>query len=59
MYVEKGICEWFRTEDENLFDRLIGEASNAFEYWRYIYEKQEGTINMNFLLGFRYRLREV
>lgn len=29
------------------------------EYWRYIYEKQEGTINMNFLLGFRYRLREV
>lgn len=59
MYVEKQICEWFRTEDENLFDRLIGEASNAFEYWRYIYEKQEGSINMNFLLGFRYKLREV
>ena len=38
---------------------LLSEASNAFEYWRYIYEKQDGSININFLRDFRYMLRNV
>ncbi|EDM88017.1 hypothetical protein RUMOBE_01437 [Blautia obeum ATCC 29174] len=37
----------------------MSEASNAFEYWRYIYEKQDGSININFLRDFRYMLRNV
>lgn len=57
--VEKRIREWFNSSNENMFRELLDEASNAFEHWRYIYEKQDGNININFLRGFRYVLREV
>lgn len=57
--VEKGMREWFNSPNENMFDKLLSETSNAFEYWRYIYEKQDGSININFLRGFRYILRNV
>ena len=40
-------------------DELLYNVSDAFEYWRYIYEKQEGSINLNFLRGLRDLLREV
>ncbi len=59
LFVEERIREWFNSENENMFDELLNNASNAFEYWRYIYEKQDGSININFLRGFRYSLREV
>ena len=59
LFVEKNMREWFNSEDTGMFDRLLNEASNAFEYWRYIYEKESGRINLNFLRGFRLMLREI
>ena len=59
LLVEMRMREWFNSEDETLFDKMLTEISNAFEYWRYIYEKRGGTINPNFLRGFRDVLREV
>ena len=59
LFVEERIREWFESKNENLFNELINEASDAFEYWRYIYEKKDGKININFLRGFRIILREV
>lgn len=58
-YVEQNMQEWFKSEDANMFDRLLNEASNAFKYWRYIYEEESGSINLNFLKGFRLILREI
>lgn len=57
--VEESIKSWFNSKNENIFNELLNQSSNAFEYWRYIYEKQNGNININFLRGFRYILREV
>ena len=57
--VELGLREWFKSQNANMFDEMLNDISNAFEYWRYIYEKQEGRINLNFLVGFRDLLREV
>ena len=57
--VEERMREWFNSTNTNMFAELLSEASNAFEYWRYIYEKQEGSVNINFLRGFRLLLRDV
>lgn len=57
--VEEGMRGWFNSSNENMFDKLLNEVSDAFNYWRYIYEKQNGRININFLRGFRYMLRSV
>lgn len=57
--VEHRMLEIFKSEKENMFDELLGNVSNAFEYWRYIYEKDAGNINLNFLRCFRNLLREV
>lgn len=57
--VEERMQEWFKSENENMFDELLDNISDAFEYWRYIYEKQNGSVNLNFLRGFRDLLREV
>ena len=57
--VELGLREWFKSQNANMFDEMLNDISNAFEYWRYIYEKQGGRINLNFLVGFRDLLREV
>lgn len=46
--VEQNMREWFKSKDANMFDRLLNEASNEFEYWRYIYEKRDGNINIIF-----------
>ena len=56
--IEERIREWLQAEDDNIFNRLISEASDAFERWRYIYELQDTTINIKFLMGFRIMLRE-
>lgn len=56
--IEKSIKSWFNSENENLFDELLDSVSNAFEYGRYIYEKDNWNINPNFLRGFRNILRE-
>jgi hypothetical protein len=57
--VEERMREWFNSENKNMFDELLDNVSNAFEYWRYIYEEEDGSINFNFLRGFRDLLREV
>jgi hypothetical protein len=57
--VEEGMRTVFNSENENMFNELLDEISNAFEYWRYIYEKDTGSINYNFLVYFRNLLREV
>lgn len=56
--IEGRISEWINAEDNNLFNRFISEASDAFECWRDIYEQQEATININFLISLRVMLRE-
>lgn len=58
-FIEGNIRRWFNSENIELFDKLLEEASNAFEYWRYIYEKDSGSININFLRGFRLSLRNL
>ena len=57
--VERGMREWFKSQNENMFEEMLNDISNVFEYWRYIYEKQGGRINNNFLVGFRDLLRGV
>lgn len=57
--IKRSIKDGFASDDDNLFDRLLDDASEAFVYWRYIYEKQDGSININFLIGLRSLLREV
>lgn len=57
--VEQRVQEWFNSKTENLFDKLLSEISDAFVYWRYIYEKDSGSLNLNFLRYFRELLREV
>ena len=51
--------EIFNSDNKSMFDELLDSISNAFEYWRYIYEKDEGFININFLRFFRLLLREI
>lgn len=58
LLIEKRIQNWFDSKNDNLFNELLNESSDAFEYWRYIYEKQNVKININFLKGFRIVLRE-
>lgn len=57
--VERALQAWFHSQNENMFNDLLDNISNAFDYWRYIYEKPDGTINLNFLVGFRKLLRDV
>lgn len=40
--------EIFNSDNKNMFDELLDSISSAFEYWRYIYEKDDGFININF-----------
>ena len=40
--------EIFNSDNKSMFDELLDSISNAFEYWRYIYEKDDGFININF-----------
>jgi len=56
--VEESMRDWFNSKNINMFDELLDNISNAFEYWRYIYEEEDGSINLNFLRGFRDLLRE-
>lgn len=58
LLVGKKMQEIFNSDNKSMFDELLDSISNAFEYWRYIYEKDNGTININFLKFFRLLLRE-
>lgn len=49
----------FNPKNENFFDEQLKIISDAFEHWRYIYETDEGCININFLKDFRILLRNV
>lgn len=44
--------------DNDLFDELLDNISNAFKKWRYIYEDHGGKIHLAFLSTFRDELRE-
>lgn len=57
--VEKKMEEVFCSNGDYTFSDLLNNISNAFEYWRYIYEKSSGTIYINFLKIFRDLLRNV
>lgn len=59
LMIKMSIIDCFESDDDTLFDRLLDSASNAFVYWHYIYEKQDGSININFLKGFRLLLRDI
>lgn len=56
--IEKKMQKKFNSSNESMFDELLDSISDAFEYWRYIYEKDKGCININFLRFFRILLRE-
>lgn len=49
---------WFNSKNENMFDEILLDMSNAFEHWRYIYEKDSAKINLNFLIGLRNILQD-
>lgn len=57
--VEKEINEGIIPIDEGRFDRLLQGAGNAFEHWRYIYEKEEGRVNLLFLRNWGILLRDI
>jgi len=57
--VEESLKAWFDSDNDNMFDEMLEKCSHAFVHWRYIYEQQEGSVNINFLSGFRDILREV
>lgn len=57
--VEQKMKEIFNSQNDNMVSELLDNISDAFEYWRYIYEKHGGKININFLRIFREILREV
>ena len=57
--VEEKIIEIFNSNNELMFEEFLENISNAFGYWRYIYEKDGGKIQINFLRIFREALREI
>lgn len=57
--VKQKIQELFNFEDDEKFYEMLDNVSNAFVYWRYIYEKSNGKIHVNFLNFFRELLKEV
>lgn len=56
--IENRMQKIFNLENESKFDELLDIISNAFQYWRYIYEKDSCKFNINFLRFFRILLRE-
>lgn len=48
LLVEQKMQEIFNSDNKSMFDELLDDISNAFDYWRYIYEKDDGFINTNF-----------
>lgn len=59
LLVERGMLQWFDSDNEKMFDELLDVCSNAFQYWRYIYEKNEGSVHILFLRGLALSLRNV
>ena len=57
--IEQAMQAWFNSQNEKMFDKMLSEAYNAFEHWRYIYEKDSAKINLHFLRGFRNILRDI
>lgn len=56
--IEQRMKLWFNSKNENMFDEMLLDMSNAFEHWRYIYEKDSAKINLNFLIGLRNILQD-
>ena len=59
LFVEREMIAWFNSNNENMFHELLDICSNAFEEWRYIYEKEEETVNVLFLRDLALMLRGV
>ena len=54
--IKDAVKNIFNVEDQSFYN-MLDNVSDAFEYWRYIYEKHGGTIHVNFLKIFREALR--
>lgn len=54
--IKETVIEIFNSDEEKFYS-MLENISNAFEYWRYIYEKHGGKIHINFLRIFRETLR--
>jgi len=60
--VEKWMQDWFKSDDSEMFNKMISDAAFSFSRWRYVfdYESSDGIrINSQFLRGFRTVLREI
>lgn len=57
MVVKQRVESIFQAKNKKTFDDALNNISNAFEEWRYIYEKRHATIHINFLRIFRQVLR--
>lgn len=57
--VETSLKDWFNSENQNMFDEMIADASNAFVEWRYVFDYEKLSINPQFLRGYRMVLRGV
>ena len=55
--LENEIKQPFNSQNPDFFDDMLVNMSEAFKEWRYIYEGHGASINMNFLIIFRNRLR--
>lgn len=56
--IEKRVESFYESPTGNIFDGMLDGISNAFEYWRYIYEHSSGGLNLGFLINFRNALRD-
>ena len=57
--VKQRVLAVFNSTDNSAFYTMLDNVSDAFVYWRYIYEKSSGKIHVNFLTLFRKALQEV
>ena len=57
--VKQKVQKLYSHEDDKKFYEMLDNVSNAFVYWRYIYEKSGGKIHTQFLSLFRELLKEV
>lgn len=57
--VKQRVLAVFNSPNDTAFYTMLDNVSDAFVYWRYIYEKSSGKIHVNFLTLFREALQEV
>ena len=58
-FAKQKMLELFSETRNSSFYEMLDNISDAFVYWRYIYEKSSGKIHLNFLTLFRTLLQEL